>query len=251
MRALSHTCRSLRNYTLPLLWSVVGCQSVNALGKLRDALRLMPHLAPSVRSFSFSWDLCEGDCWACLPYNSNYGTMLDMAFIDRGALWDSAKHFLGARDQEPHGRGYFVHDDVEYLQPGLAEDLTRKADAARINRYGAGPDCNGEDPRIKSPDDFNSCITEIVAQLTSLTVLKWDTEITPIPPGVFKVLRDERELKAFETSVWCWRSFRHGTSTGSCRKHSLNLPLLDSTFLGAFVQTRASHYGQVVGHGRL
>lgn len=83
-----------------------------------------------------------------------------------------------------------------------------------INIRRAGPGCKGEDPRIKNAEDFNSCITEIVTRLTSLKVFHWETEITPIPLRVFRVLRDERELKALETSFWCWRSFRHGMTKG-------------------------------------
>lgn len=39
LRVLSHTCRSLRAYALPLLWGVVHVDTLDELGRLRDAPR--------------------------------------------------------------------------------------------------------------------------------------------------------------------------------------------------------------------
>lgn len=61
LRALSQTSQRLRHFTLPLLWSAVEIRSIESLGKLREALKLMPHVASSIRHFSFCWDLPSDD----------------------------------------------------------------------------------------------------------------------------------------------------------------------------------------------
>lgn len=57
--SLTHTCRALRSSALPLLWNGEGwkrveVRTVRGLGKLRDALRLVPSLASSVHEFTFN-----------------------------------------------------------------------------------------------------------------------------------------------------------------------------------------------------
>lgn len=59
----------------------------------------------------------------------------------------------------------------------------------------SGPDGNGEDSRIKSPDDFNSCLGEIAARLSSLEVLVWACPAALLPSSVFEALRHGKKLK--------------------------------------------------------
>lgn len=54
------------------------------LGKLREQLRLVPSIATYIRHFEFLWYM-QDDCAA---WPKEHGTTLDMAFIDRGKVWD-------------------------------------------------------------------------------------------------------------------------------------------------------------------
>lgn len=114
LRALSHTCRSLRAHTLPLLWEVVHVKKVSELGRLRDALRDAPCIAALIRHVTFMWDM-NGDCFACKSYPKEHGSLLDMAFIDRGALWERTRRACGApiEYQDPDSlrpSAYFRHN---------------------------------------------------------------------------------------------------------------------------------------------
>lgn len=81
-RSLSHTCRSLREFALPLLWNDarwkdVVVENIRQLVKLRDALRLMPHLGALVEKFTFRW-------WARFDGDgaeNEQRSLLDMALL--------------------------------------------------------------------------------------------------------------------------------------------------------------------------
>lgn len=51
LRALSQTCRSLRAFTLPMLWAECHISRVAELPRLVQTLRSSPHIAGYVRSF--------------------------------------------------------------------------------------------------------------------------------------------------------------------------------------------------------
>lgn len=98
LRALSQTCKSLRAYTLPMLWSVVHIKTLRELGELRDVLREAPYIAPLIRHFTFLWNM-NGDFEKCSPYPNEHGTVLDMAFVDRGALWEETRQSVALRSE--------------------------------------------------------------------------------------------------------------------------------------------------------
>lgn len=56
LRALSQTCKSLQSVVLPFLWQNVQLDTVAELGRLRETLRVSPHLAYHIRSFCFIWN---------------------------------------------------------------------------------------------------------------------------------------------------------------------------------------------------
>lgn len=103
LRALSHTCKRLRALTLPLLWSVVHVKAAEEMGRLRDVLRQATYLAPLIRHFSFLWDMNE-DYQSLDIFSGSHGTLLDMPFIDRGALWEQQRQSLGAPEISPGPR---------------------------------------------------------------------------------------------------------------------------------------------------
>lgn len=231
LRSLSQTCRSLRAYVLPLLWRTVHISSISELGRLRDILRSTPSIAPLVRHFSFFWDMNE-DYHRCNPYSEEHGTLLDMAFIDRGALWERIRDENNCKARSRYVKhrfnrptNFFELDEATYLEPGelprsadednrfsdynelLDDDEWRAANrewdlvehscypyaGANINR--SGPDGKGEDRRIKNASDFISCMEELMIQIApTLVNFGWWCPVTQITPRIFEALKDAKEL---------------------------------------------------------
>lgn len=190
LRALSQTSRRSRAVALPLLWSVVEIEGVNALGKLRDTLRLMPHLAKHVRYFKFKWWLRDEPTLQAYP--DEYGSTLDMAFINRRALWNRIRRAAGVKPTDL--RISFVYRYVTYVQPSSTE-------------YN-GPDGEGQDPRIENASDFNDACAEVISSFKSLKGFSWDCKVTPIPSEVFEILK-ARELLQLRANLWYTRKFQH------------------------------------------
>lgn len=252
LRALSHTCRSLRAYTLPILWAVVHVETVHELGKLRDALRDAPHIAPLIRHFMFTWDMNEDED-KCEPYPDEHGSLLDMAFIDRGALWQSMRsvqdHPLLFYPREAiRPFVYFTEGGENWDQPGYAlnhpleveveareyrikraklepqdeKHLEERENARRASTKiiyenhwphtnASGPDGNGMDLRIKSPQDFRECLSEVVAQLSSLSLFSWGSKIVCVPLGAFEALKAAPRLTHLDIN---FQTLRKGVCTG-------------------------------------
>lgn len=151
LRALSQTCRSLRAFTLPLLWSVVHVEELDELARLRETFRVSPHLARHVHCFCFSWPT------GLLPYTYDH-------------LLEDAGTFL---------------------------DLELQAASSRAGS-------SGEQSLISSPEEFNECIIEVVAQMASLISFGWATFASPMPTGVFEALKVLPALTALHLNMeWC------------------------------------------------
>lgn len=195
--------RRLRHFALPLLWSVIKLSTVNQLGKLRDALRELPHVAHHVRCFTFSWWM-DGVFHECKGYPAKHGTLLDMAFINRTALWERMRRQAGARIIYGGMGVYFKSHGVCYNKPFVCDAGEEAPEPQQ-----AGPDNKGEDPRIKSPRDFTECCTEVVSRLTSLRGFRWECQITPMPAGVFEALKKLKDLRVLHTDIWYPRSFQY------------------------------------------
>lgn len=187
---------------------------------MHEYLKAEPWIAAYVNNFTFSWHM-NGDFNRCDPYPREYGTLLDMPFIDRGALWIETKKKFGLRKervppeheeyQEGGTRYYFVLDDESYFQPGI---VTRSETAKRrLHRtqhpskigYGKtskhataadGPDGEGPDKRIKNVSDFNNCATELMVMLTpTLVEFEWSSCISHMPTAVFENLKAGSGIK--------------------------------------------------------
>lgn len=209
LRALSQTSQRLRSLALPLLWSVLNIARVNQLGKLHEIFREQPHLAAHVKHSTFSWWSEEGlnDTEACKPPDEEHGSVLDMAFVDRGALWDRKRAECGSTVYVSRAArvSYFSQRAYLYVQPGTFS----KRNKASINPDRSGPDGVGQDPRIKSPKDFNQALDEIVPRFSCLTSFNWQCEATPMPLRVFQALQKAQPLTRLHTALWFPKQFKH------------------------------------------
>lgn len=225
MRALSQTSNSLRAFTLPILWAITPVETVREVGIIVDTLRSAPSIAPLVRHFALLWTM-DHDFDKCCPYSEEHGSLLDMAFIDRRALWDRAQMATGARvarSYSSQGTACFAfdHDGVSYRQPGFSfaydhceKDVHncsscihrgRTWQTRKSKEEGTGPDGKGEDPRIKNPDQLLECFTEVVSQLSSLETFQWSCAVMPMPQGVFDALKEAQQLSSLTLTMTLYR----------------------------------------------
>lgn len=193
LRSVSHTCRRLREFALPLVWARVEVDSVRELGATWKLLRASPFIAPLIKSFRFQWGM-GGDCedLQLQAYPDAYGTTLDLAFLDRRHLFDGRMKELGSavvcRDD------YLEHFDRVYIPPGEDPDwgTVREQGAAAYDwlagEGGRGPDGQGEDKLIKNPAQLTQCFVDILKSLSSLETFGWETGVTPMPRPVFDEL---------------------------------------------------------------
>lgn len=233
LRSLAQTCRRLRAFALHLLWAVVDVETIDQLGRLYQTLRVSPEIAKHVRSFHFRWSL--KDDLFCEQYPSAHGSLLDMAFRDckemrkdlaqqhNCKVWDKDEDCrLSQIDYDGNvvaslpmpatraPRGLFVSppwfklNGEKFFQPG-PQRPTKVYYARMIERFGldhfetwipVGPDCNGEDRLTKSAEEFHTCMTEIVDQVTSLETLVWDTPVATMSLETFSGLEKLSTLKS-------------------------------------------------------
>lgn len=274
LRALSQTCRRFRALTLPLLWSVVHIATVDELVRLKEGVKA-PWIAPLI--LHFFWNM-NGDVSRCRPYGEEHGTLLDMAFIDRGALWDRIREENEYEVQvEMSGEmgqlsiTYFVDDDGrEYYEPGfkyLAEEDEPRTDQETTtnhlamtsydtrgpNEERSGPDGKGlekAEGRIRNAQEFNEALAFIASQMTSLEAFRWCSPVANTPAGVFEALSKLQILTAFRIRIVSERSQPLAREYGVL---GIKMPLLftdnlafveftRSFSLGAGVQPHASLY---------
>lgn len=195
VRALSQTCRQLRNVYLPLLWAKVELKSVKQLGVLHGLLKALPYLAMHIKSFSFRWTM-GGDCrpLRLAAFASEEGSTLDLAFTDRLELFERLYRLDGA-DSEILSLG-MDGDDTEVRCNGKVcsppgrhdERIVCESYPWTCGAGGRGPDGKGEDSVIKNATAFNQYITEVVGMLPFLETFCWRVHVTPMPRGVFDAL---------------------------------------------------------------
>lgn len=138
-----------------------------------------------------------GDYLELYCYPQETGTLLKLAFRDRFRVWDELRKELGATakwnvDTVPL-KLYFKHGGIENNAPGrccaVKGELRQLKYNRKASREGAdGPDGDGEDKRIKSPEQLIDCGVEVVDKLKSLEKFNWTTPVLPMPEGVFQAL---------------------------------------------------------------
>lgn len=199
LQALSRTCRRLRAFALPMLWKVVQVCSIKSLGQVCESLRAMPHLAAHIRHFGFHWRLnLDADTYE--QYSGDYGTVLDIAFSDRGAMWNRERRELDGEVLDTDElRPYFISDEGDYLSPGnlIRQRLFEEDGDSDLEFEGAsGPDGEGPDSRIKGPNDFLECINEVIGRLTlQIHTVAWDSDVSPVPLEAFESLKRNALLR--------------------------------------------------------
>lgn len=230
LRSLARTCRSLRAFAMPLLWSIVHVDSISELGRIRDILRLSPDIAKYIRCFCFLWNLDDPYGLTIYEdYPTSYGAILDMAFRDRTQMWKDLAQELGCEIERDPPESYFeinkgtseakiipepgqTYEKADY---GPSDDGRWDYDAPRVGTH--GPDGDGEDKRIKNAEDFNSCILEIVSKLSCLETFGWSSIVTPIPVEVFAVLANLSNLTSFHTAM-----STHRNNLSACEFYASN-----------------------------
>lgn len=166
-------------------------------------------------------------------YPEEYGSLLDIAFQDRLEMYEAQK----LRNVDPMcqtdqrgtiwAESYFYDDDGRpWVEPGWAErkedgdhdeaDIRDEDTCEAGDRYcynyhggGVGPDGRGKDKLIKNGRDLESCIVEIVAQLTSLESLCWKSPVLPMPVAIGEVLQAARHLTGLHVSLYLPRQGCH------------------------------------------
>lgn len=94
-------------------------QTVSELGRLHGLLRDVPSLVPLIRHFSFLWNM-NGDghsaYYLANAHLKGSSSILDLAFIDRGALWEKIRQ--NSDTPEIKIQGYGVSDRRVYVEAG-------------------------------------------------------------------------------------------------------------------------------------
>lgn len=224
LRALSQTCRVTRAFSLPLLWSIVDVRTVSELGRIRETFRVSPHLAHYVRSFFWLWDM-GGDSHKMDGYSKEEGSLLSMAFRDRVQMYEEQKRANSrprcglANRGTAWGEAYFyADDDCRFVKPGWAERPEDCNEAKESKWYdttytchggGVGPDGKGADKLIKNESELESCMLEVVSQLSSLRRFAWDSPVFSMPIAVGEALEQAESFRALHVRLCLPRQGLH------------------------------------------
>lgn len=218
IRALSQTCRWLRELTLPLVWPRVEVETVKQLGELHELLKFNPSIAPLIKTFRLLWKM-DGDCSErhLNKYPREAGLALDLAFRDRLALWnDLMKEDEDLVRYRNDGEAAIYYGDYKCLPPGRGHDWDAVRDEGPFayDWLSKGPDGNGEDRLIKNAMQFRKCIIKVVNRLTPLETFGWETEVSPMQPEVFAAL--EKLTKLSDLRLLVFSTYKHCYSTCEC-----------------------------------
>lgn len=125
----------------------------------------------------------------------------------------------------PNGnaRKYFSFQGLQVLEPAsrFARDKSPLAPTCKFMEIpggGMGPDDQGSDELISSPDELDTALEEVVSRMTQLDSFAWQTQTAPMPLGVFKALEELTTLRhlhekysAYTDSFFVRKSpFHHG-----------------------------------------
>lgn len=229
LRSLSQTCQRLRAIALPRLWAVVHVESLQELGRLRETLRVSPHLAQFIRSFVFLWDM-NGDYSKLQHYPQQEGSLLDLAFRDRTQMWTELRDRFNYEILEQRFctlnsysiQRYFRHDSKSFFEPGqppLRGGTDSQADVDDENSYdwgaprlpSSGPDGKGQDALIQNADQAQDALTEVIAQFSALQTFGWSSPVLTVPGGAFEALQNlttitSLHVDASERGRGCFRN---------------------------------------------
>lgn len=190
---------------------------VEELGRLLETLRASPSIARHVRSFVFLWDVGLDLAWYKSWAKTTNATVLELVFSDRFAIWDNLRQSLGCEAQahSDDDELYFTHDGKTHYAPGyLLPNINRAA------RYGydfnhdeprlgcSGPDGMGEDRLIKTPEQLQDALVELVRSFTSLETFGWRTFIR-MPQGVFDALASLSTLTSLHIDLHSYGGVAH------------------------------------------
>lgn len=194
--ALSHTCKQLRAYCLPLLWRQLHVGTVDELGSLRDLFRDSPSLPLQVRNFTFSWNMgSDVKGWESQDAIAPPGVpLVELAFGDR------IKYFTEWDDRitsavRRQGDALLGKDRPDYGPPPWEKDkgfVYLVPTQPSLSVSGKGPDGFGEDKRIKNVEQLNECLSEVVESLANLEAFRWATFVMSVPEGVMQALEKKK-----------------------------------------------------------
>lgn len=221
-------------------------------------LKASPSIARHVRSFCFTWQMSSFDLYWCNDWDATYATLLEMAFSDRFSTWDSLRESLGCEPTWTSDGAIdelsFTHRGKTYRAPGNSpcEYNMRRIivdhDAPREGT--SGPDGKGEDGLIKTPEQLQDCMVEIVRSFTSLETLGWST-FMPMPQGVFDTLASLTTLSSLRINLRSYRSTLHACESVPSQQNvcALMSNRLHFPYHSAVLGPRRQHRKSVFGHG--
>lgn len=205
-RSLSWTSRILRAFALPQAWPAeVRITTLAQLGKLREMLRASPLTRTHIKSFVFDWHMGRDGCAAIMDFPPETGSLLQLAFRNRRQLWQELALQWNCSVVDNGGSGRrFSHNGRTYGEPG------------RGGGPGSGPDGKGEDALIKSPQDLNACIIEVIGLLPCLDSFSWKSSVTPMSAETCDALAQHSTLKSLHVTMSSCRNNAH-----ACQYRSL------------------------------
>lgn len=118
-----------------------------------------------------------------------------MAFRDRRQMWEDLGRGLGCEITT------MTNKRPGPSQPALVRFFKQRGQREFVEPLDAdGPDGKGEDRFIKTPDQLENCLTEIVSQLTSLQTFEWQSPVMAMPIATCSALATVQTLTSLHLS---------------------------------------------------
>lgn len=146
-------------------------------------------------------------------------TWLELAFCDRKSFWNEMAKTSGCKIYKTPNDD--LHSDpcgyTRYFQPtGFFPFYKPTAN---------GPDLKGEDRLIKSPQQFNECIADVITQLTSLETFVWCTLLAALPIRACSALASLTSLTSLRLTFDSSRGTCHA---GEPQENAVRLTMLNA-----------------------